>query len=727
MRNSILYSLFFFCTIFSIGAQEVKLFTNKKVGDKITLGFKVVGKEDRTVLVDYGYGTKKSVIVVTGNKYTIITDIIEANTIKIYSNLIKSVLCNNQEITKIEIDESLSKTLSQIECSNNLLTTLKLDEFQKLSFLKANNNKLREFSVNELAPMKAMFDISNNLLSNSVIDKIIQKENLKFEPQSALNIVNKKEENTSEKLSKNSTLIVSEIKQTEKRIINTDSSNLVAVRQGVPGISPFWNEKAVQFLYPPAFDVKPYPEATSYGFSIISDQNHTVYFVAKKPYESLLKVWSNLPVGKYTLKINALGKNGNLLSCIYVRTFHRAAEFQEDYKKNIITMDKSVEMGLNALVHSPELSCWFSKVGIPDSSFIMYRYPSKMVGSAASALAIYASQIPVPSDAGAALQASKNAADYLLKLSFSKGDKWEFHPRTYHPTMYQKILARHKMNSDQYMTSYGGEVAQYYLDVFDATKDKKYLNAAINIGNTYLKNQLPNGTWPLMVYGNSGELVTENLLVPTIVITYLQRIYSITGNMLFLEAAENALKWVTENPVKTWNWQGQYEDVRPMPPYQNLTEHEACDFAIYLLQNFPKDKQKINLATDLIRFSEDQFVVWANPPTDSPTVQNPDGKQAKSSKWITPCVLEQYRCYAPVSASSAKMIRAYIALYQLTNDKTCLEKANALASSMINLQQTPKAGGRFLTWIQQNPGQKWLNCELTTIKALNELIKANKK
>lgn len=726
-KNNALVLLFILAFNY-LNAQEIVITTKKKASNEFTLGFKVVGKDDRTVQVDFGNGKLVSVNVPAGNKYTTITEILKSNTIKIYSKMIKSFLCNNEELTSLEIDASLSKTLAQIECSNNLLTTLNLELFPKLSYLKINNNLLNQLLINELAPMKAMFDISYNNLPNSVIDKILQRDKLIFSHQNE-----NKSETTKVAAGSAKKQASKEIQKADqsltptKKIFNKDALNLIPIRPGKAGITPFWNEKAVQFLFPPSFNIKPHPQAVSYRFVIVSEQNDTVNFVANNPSESLYQIWSGLSVGRYKLDVIALGKNAESIGNIYSRYFHRAAEFQKNGEAPKISLEESVKMGLNALVHSPDLACWFSKSGVPDTTFIMYRYPSKMCGSAASALAIYASQTPAPADAAAALQAARNAADYLLSLSFVKGEKWEFHPRTYHPTMFQKMLARHKMNPDHYMTSYGGEVAQYYLDVFEATKDKKYLNAAINIGNTYLKNQLTNGTWPLMVYGTNGDLVTENMLIPTIVITYLQRIYNVTQNKQYLEAANKALIWVAENPVKTWNWQGQYEDVRPMPPYQNLTEHEACDFAIYLLENYPNDKQKVAIATDLIRFSEDQFVVWSNPPVDSPTVQNPDGKQAKSSKWITPCVLEQYRCYAPVSASSAKMIRAYCALYQLTKNSIDLEKANALATSMVNLQQTTKAGGRYLTWIQQNPGQKWLNCELTTIKAIRELINANKK
>jgi maltose/maltodextrin transport system substrate-binding protein len=124
----------------------------------------------------------------------------------------------------------------------------------------------------------------------------------------------------------------------------------------------------------------------------------------------------------------------------------------------------------------------------------------------------------------------------------------------------------------------------------------------------------------------------------------------------------------------------------------------------------------------LLRFSEDQFVIWDKPPMVSPKDQNADGKAGvKARTWLLPCVLEQYRCYAPVCASSAKLIRTYLAAFAATQDKLHLEKAKALAGTLTRAQSHPKAPGRYQTWLMQNPGPMWFNCELAAIRAMEEL------
>jgi maltose/maltodextrin transport system substrate-binding protein len=496
----------------------------------------------------------------------------------------------------------------------------------------------------------------------------------------------------------------------------------VPVRPGVPGAQPFWNEKAVQFLYAPAFDFKEVPGAAKYRFVITPEKGKQLSFETGKPFASLAPVWTKLNAGEAQLDVTALDAQGGAVGQPQTRAFHRAAVIAREYPAPVMSWRESARTALDALVHSPGLRCWFT-TGEPDEETHLYRYPSKIVGATASVLATYAAQTPPPADAVEALLASRRAADYVLALSEPPDSPWAFHPPTYHPTRYREWLKGH-MQSGRYMTLCGAETGQYYLDVFAATKDVKYRAAAVHIAETYAKRQLPEGSWLQFVTARDGKPVTDNVLVPTLVVGFLDRLAQVTGETRFDAMRAQAVAWIEKNPVKTWNWQGQFEDVKPLPPYQNLTKHDACDFAIHLFQMAAQSAERKALALDLLRFAEDQFVIWDKPPMVSPKDQNADGKAGvKARTWLLPCVLEQYRCYAPVCASSAKLIRTYLAAYGATRDPLHLEKAKALAGTLTRAQSHAKAPGRYQTWLMQNPGPMWFNCELAAIRAMEELAK----
>lgn len=492
------------------------------------------------------------------------------------------------------------------------------------------------------------------------------------------------------------------------------------VRPGMLGGQPFWNQHAVQFQYAPSFDFKEVAGATSYGFTITPLSGGEIRFEAPTPTTSLASVWTKVPVGKTTLRVEAMDAKGATIGSAMSRVFHRAAVFDEETPAAASSWNESARTALNALVHSRDLRCWFT-TGEIEEEFHLYRYPAKIIGAAASTLAVYAGQAEKPADAAEALKAARRAADVLLGMCESADSAWAFHPPTYHPSKFRDRLQGH-MGAGYYMTNCGAEAGRYFLDVYVATQDAKYLGAAVRIAETYAKQQRQDGSWLLFVTPKDGQPATDNVLIPTSVIEFIDHLDRVTQERRFDGMRERAVAWIMQNPVRTWNWQGQFEDVKPLPPYENLTKHEGCDFAIHLLSAPSPSPEDQKLALDLLRFAEDQFVMWSQPPVTRPGTQNDDGNAgAKSKRWMLPCVLEQYRCYAPVCASSAKLIRTYLAAYRVTHDTLHLHKARALAATLTRTQNHPKAPGRYQTWVMQNPGPMWFNCELMAVRAMQEL------
>lgn len=501
---------------------------------------------------------------------------------------------------------------------------------------------------------------------------------------------------------------------------------IIPVRPGVPGRQPFWNSQAVQFLHAPSFEVPETDGAARYRFTLEPADGAPLQFEAPQPWAPLTPIWRTVPAGLAKLTVQGLDAQGQATGRPSTRSFHRAAVFAGDFPPPAMRWGDSARLALDSLVHSPDLHCWFTG-DEPEDRFHLYRYPSKITGAAAAALALYATQNPPPADAADALQAAQRAADSLITLSFPADAAWACHPPTYHPTRFRDRLKGH-MQPGRYLTLCGAETGLYYLDVFAATRDAKYLAAAVRIAETYAKRQLPAGSWLQFVEAQSGEPVTDNVLIPTRILAFLERLSQVTKDGKFKPVMDRALSWIASNPALTWNWQGQFEDVKPAAPYLNLTKHDACDFAMHLFQRAAEDPGKLALALDLLRFSEDQFVVWSCPPAQSPGQQNADGKAgARSRTWMLPCVLEQYRCYAPVCASSAKLIRTYLAAYRATGDVLHLEKARALAGTLTRAQSFPQAPGRYQTWLMKNPGAMWFNCELSAIRAVKELDEVEAK
>ena len=259
------------------------------------------------------------------------------------------------------------------------------------------------------------------------------------------------------------------------------------------------------------------------------------------------------------------------------------------------------------------------------------------------------------------------------------------------------------------MMHYPADAALAYLELYDTTHDDKYLQAARRIAATYRKTQLPSGVWPLMAKVKTGEAIGPNLMVPTFAIMLIDRLSAQYKIAEYQPVAERAWRWIMENPVRRFNWDAQFEDVTPVEPYVNLAREQACDVAMRLFQRSAADPKSVALAEEMLRFAEDQFVVWEPPRPEWKEIVylgcNPDGDV---SSWITPVVLEQYRCYAPVARSIGIMISAWQAAYKATGKELYLAKARSLANTMTVAQQH-FGGGQYPTWVRKTEGEIWLN------------------
>ena len=233
--------------------------------------------------------------------------------------------------------------------------------------------------------------------------------------------------------------------------------------------------------------------------------------------------------------------------------------------------------------------------------------PSKIIGAVIAGAAAYAQLKPQPDDVNEVVMIGRKAADYLIGCHLPEGSAYEHFPPTYQGKQFVKAA-----DTNVLMMIYPAEVAEAYLDLYDVVKDEKYLNAAQRIARTYAKTQLSNGAWHLRVNIHTGEPVIKNLCIPTAIIHFLGRLKSRYGVGGYDDSLRKAVDCVMNAPMQTYDWNGQFEDVKgDAPPYHNLSRQEVCQFAGYLLDNCKEHCEYLNLAEELLRFAEDQFVVWA--------------------------------------------------------------------------------------------------------------------
>ena len=484
--------------------------------------------------------------------------------------------------------------------------------------------------------------------------------------------------------------------------------SLMPIRPGGFDNQHFWNEKAKMFIYAPSFNfnnsswIVPYPKYYKYTAFSFKDKNEYI-FTASTPFEPLTKLWSNIPIGEVYLKVEAVSNDEKDCVLAGSRLFHKSASFSPPYPKAKYSFKVALEKGLHFIYNQSHIKQWLITNKPNHDEHKLYCYSALEVGSVINAMLLYNKHYP---ENDTSLIIAKIAADYLIQNAETKGNPLEFFPQVYEGNN----LTAGKFGNEIIMTE-PAATGKSFLELYERTKEMKYFEAAKRIADTYLKTQLTSGTWNIRLEKNSGQPVNDELCIPIKITDFLNLFVKNYKLTQYQKAIDKAINWIWENPVKTFNWTGQFEDVAAVKPYQNLTKYEASWFAQYLLNNF-KDSLNINFAKELIAFCEDQFVVWENPNIY-------DNWGNSSVQWHTPAVLEQYNCYVPIDASAVQMINTFFLAYKKTNEIIYYEKAIALANSLVNTQ---KEDGMIPTFWVPGFTEFWNNCMVSSLTMLDMIF-----
>ena len=484
-----------------------------------------------------------------------------------------------------------------------------------------------------------------------------------------------------------------------------NSGELTAHHGGAFG-RPFWNANATQFTYVPAFGFPVSPLATEYLFTATDCEGKKHSFVAKKPTELLTPIWGAIAPGMVTLTVEALNAEGKALFLTGARTFYKCTPFmgRDAYPPQKQSFLDCAKRGFRYVLEQPYVRHFLTH-GIPDPNYSYYVYPSKMISAIIKSM-VNLSKID-DTAADEALQIAEKAAEYLLSITFRAPSAAAGLPPTYYIDFRPAGIGTNYMADKligKIMMIYPAQVGGAYLSLSKAIGKPRYLDEAITIADYYVNTITPEGSWPLLIDAESGNPTTKNLCIPDMIISFLFDMEEKTGVARYKEAAEKGLAYIEEKCLTTYNWEGQFEDVYPSANYENLTHFNAKNYMGFITEHREHTPEMIETALDLCRYIEDQFVVWG-----------PHAPSAKwdTSKWLYPAGLEQYGWYHPINGSTTSAMQAFIYAHKLTKNPLFLEKARALATTVVN-HQNEQSGAIPTYFREENCAETledfWLNC-----------------
>lgn len=510
---------------------------------------------------------------------------------------------------------------------------------------------------------------------------------------------------------------------------NALAETATPIRPGVPDKSPFWNAYAHQYIYAPAYQFVDVEGAVKYHFKVTSEAGGPVLeFDAEHPWAPLSPVWTKVPVGVYNVRVDALDGAGKSLAAYQLVGQYRAAWFNGPYNKPVMPYADSARAALQQILAKDYVQYWFDHKA-PDPGYNYYRYPAKIWGALVVGAVTQARLQAGTPEAAKMTELARIVADALLAETFKPGTALEYIPATYHVKNYEKDFAGTEFNTDGDLTISAIDGGVAFLEIYDLTHDAKYLQEAERIARTLVKQQLPNGTWYTFVYPETGKPVYPNYAIPTSILNYFDRLMSQYHVEGLTDARNRAFKWLMDNPVKTFDWQAQFEDVAARPPYANQSREQACDLAIYLLRHRKDDASYLPLAEELMRYAEDQFVIWEKPAPRRQIASNREERQpgAQGANWITPSAQEQYTFWMPVGRTAAVMMETWRVAYEATGNPVYLAKAKSLANTFTVVQQVHN--GIYPTFFTRFQMNFWLNSVVYPARfmmILDDSLKAKK-
>ena len=510
---------------------------------------------------------------------------------------------------------------------------------------------------------------------------------------------------------------------------------------GVEG-RPFWNRHSIYFLYPPAFEFAPVEGAVKYRFTVVDDVLAEHVFEAERPTADLSPVWKDIPVGYARVTVTGIGADGKVCGEAGTRRFWRQAPFVPDVPWGY---GEAAKRYYDWLFDQPN-TVSFREKGVPNGGHVdlLEIYPSKMDSALIRAMVHYAKMCPEKREA--ALRTARNVADYLLSISQPADAPLAHFPPTYWKKENQKTDFASIRYRGQVMLVYPAHVGLAYLELREATDDRKYLDAAVRIAETYAKLQLANGTWHLKLWEKDASPVLEEgckeafNLIPTDVCKFLYRLAKVTGDARWTAIADRAFAYIEAGPLRTYDWAAQFEDTNQTRDYVGQCSVPAFQVALLLLDRFPGDAARIAQARELADWVEDQFVFWRLPcrsdgrgilsePSEVFSPHWGDGSKPRDdfANWIeVPSVTEKYHYNHPESGLAGSMARLYLKLYRVTHEHLYLQKARALGDGIVKVQAM-FGGGNIPThyWRSDCRGNtgtyEWINCGIDTAMSLEEL------
>jgi hypothetical protein len=251
-------------------------------------------------------------------------------------------------------------------------------------------------------------------------------------------------------------------------------------------------------------------------------------------------------------------------------------------------------------------------------------------------------------------------------------------------------------DADGIMPTMSGHTGLALHRVGELQQNPRLIRAAWATGLSLAKVQQAEGNFIFRVHPQTGEVASPYTSNVMPVVRLWDALLDSTpaadnphdtaeARAKLAESRRKAMDWMFAGPWKNLRWEGHYEDMANLAPYENLQWWDASLAVEYVLARPAEFPGRMPEALKIARWIEDQFVCWRE--EDVPN----RGKRIP----LVPNALEQYRCYQPIDAHAARALSLFLAVWRANGDESYRARARAMATSIARAQRD---SGAIATW-----------------------------
>jgi hypothetical protein len=242
-------------------------------------------------------------------------------------------------------------------------------------------------------------------------------------------------------------------------------------------------------------------------------------------------------------------------------------------------------------------------------------------------------------------------------------------------------------------------MALAYLDLYEASGKKRFLQAAEAVAETLSLRQRPNGTWPFRVDPKTEKVVEEYTSSVIYAVMLFEKLDELNGNSRYRPYRDKTWNWLVNGPIKTREFRGFYEDIPASP--EGRTNYDCLDTIRYLLANRTEENGYLEMAIGLNHWIEEIFL--------------------DKIKGFEPAegIREQLQCNVVMGIHSLNWASMLLELAQATGDEQMRRRAVQTANYTTYYLQPDN---RIVVGFEYN--QWWYSCHVGVVLYLFDFLEA---